>query len=190
MIEALVGCIGGAVLVSDTERMAKEAGLVEISSKGKPGYIDGMVDWQDPLYKKIIAKLPAGARPNDYITSLEITARKPAQTAVKTIQVSNGATLFTPAVRELVAIGAAIASNCEPCLKYHYHEAQKLGVSKPDMASAVEMAAKVKDSPHQAILRLANRLTASNVEAAEPAADPCCGAAELKSSKAQGRCCG
>ena len=27
--------------------------------------------------------------------------------------------LFTPAVKELVAIGAAIAANCEPCLRYH-----------------------------------------------------------------------
>ena len=44
--------------------------------KSKSGYIDGMVDWQDPLYQKIIADLPAGAKPSDYITSLEITARK------------------------------------------------------------------------------------------------------------------
>jgi hypothetical protein len=34
------------------------------------------VDWQDPLYQKIIKDLPAGAKPSDYITSLEITARK------------------------------------------------------------------------------------------------------------------
>jgi AhpD family alkylhydroperoxidase len=59
--------------------------------------------------------------------------------------------LFSPAVAELVAIGAAIATNCEPCLKHHYREAQRLGVSKADMARAVKMAASVKDSPHQAI---------------------------------------
>jgi SAM-dependent methyltransferase len=77
MVEALVGCVAGAVLVSETERMAKEAGLVDILLKAKSDYIDGMVDWQDPLYQKIIAKLPPGAKPSDYITSLEITARKP-----------------------------------------------------------------------------------------------------------------
>jgi hypothetical protein len=77
-VEALVGCVAGAVLVSDTERMAKEAGLTEIVLNPKSGYIDGMVDWQDPLYTKIIASLPAGAKPGDYITSLEVTARKPA----------------------------------------------------------------------------------------------------------------
>ncbi len=78
-VEALVGCVAGAVLVSDTERMAKEAGLAEIVLNPKSGYIDGMVDWQDPLYQKIIASLPAGAKPGDYITSLEVTARKPAR---------------------------------------------------------------------------------------------------------------
>jgi SAM-dependent methyltransferase len=75
-VEALVGCVAGAVLVSETERMAKEAGLGDIVTKAKSAYIDGMVDWQDPLYQKIITNLPAGAKPSDYITSLEITARK------------------------------------------------------------------------------------------------------------------
>ncbi len=75
-VEALLGCVAGAVLVSETERMAKAAGLGEIVMKSKAAYIDGMVDWQDPLYQKIIAELPAGAKPSDYITSLEIMARK------------------------------------------------------------------------------------------------------------------
>jgi SAM-dependent methyltransferase len=75
-VEALVGCVAGAVLVSETERMAKDAGLGDLVLKSKSGYIDGMVDWQDPLYQKIVAHLPAGAKPSDYVTSLEITARK------------------------------------------------------------------------------------------------------------------
>jgi len=81
MIEALIGCVAGAALVSETERMAKEAGLTEIVLKPKAAYIDGMVDWQDPLYQKIIANLPAGTKPSEYITSLEITARKPSPSA-------------------------------------------------------------------------------------------------------------
>ena len=62
--------------MSETERMAKEAGLEEIVLKSKSGYIDGMVDWQDPLYTKIVAQLPLGTKPSDYVTSLEIMARK------------------------------------------------------------------------------------------------------------------
>jgi SAM-dependent methyltransferase len=75
-VEALVGCVAGAVLVSDTERMARAAGLMSIVLKPKSAYIDGMVDWQDPLYQQIVAQLPGGTKPSDYITSLEITARK------------------------------------------------------------------------------------------------------------------
>lgn len=77
MVEALVGCVAGAVLVSETERMAREAGLTEIRLNPKPGYVDALMDGQDPLYLKIMAHLPPGAKPGDYVTSLEITARKP-----------------------------------------------------------------------------------------------------------------
>jgi SAM-dependent methyltransferase len=77
MIEALIGCVAGAVLVSETERMAKAAGLTAIRLDPKPAYIDTMVDWQDPLYQKIIAALGSGEKAGDYITSLEVTARRP-----------------------------------------------------------------------------------------------------------------
>src|SRR5207248_11653721 len=61
MVEALVGCVAGAALVSETERMIKEAGLIELVLLSRPEYVEKMVDWQDPLYQKIIAHLPAGA---------------------------------------------------------------------------------------------------------------------------------
>lgn len=77
-VQALVGCVAGAVLVSDTERMAKEAGLVGVGLRCQSQYIDGMVEWQDPLYQEILAHLPDNTRPGDYLTSLEVTARKPA----------------------------------------------------------------------------------------------------------------
>jgi SAM-dependent methyltransferase len=75
-IEALVGCIAGAVLVEETRQQATAAGLTDIVLKAKPEYIEAMTDWQDPLYKAIIAKLPANSKPSDYITSLDISARK------------------------------------------------------------------------------------------------------------------
>ena len=77
MVAALVGCVAGAALVRDTERMAREAGLTDIVLKTKPGYIEAMTNWEDPLYRKIIEHLPMGTKPADYITSLEIQARKP-----------------------------------------------------------------------------------------------------------------
>jgi SAM-dependent methyltransferase len=76
-VEALVGCVAGAVLVSETERMAREAGLTDIVLQQKPGYVEAMTDWNDPLYKAVVANLPLGTKPSDYVTSLEVKARKP-----------------------------------------------------------------------------------------------------------------
>jgi len=75
-VEALIGCIAGAVLVEETRAQMLTAGLTDIVLTPKPSYIDAMTGWQDPLYRKIIAALPAGSKPGDYITSLDIAARK------------------------------------------------------------------------------------------------------------------
>ena len=66
--------------------------------------------------------------------------------------------LFTPAVKELVALGAALACNCEPCLRYHYREAKKLGIGDEDIRSAFDMAAMVKRTPARNAQALADKL--------------------------------
>jgi len=76
MVEALVGCIAGAVLVEETERMVRAAGLSDIQLVSKPDYVQAKADWNDPLYRKIMEHLPASAEPKDYITSLSVTVRK------------------------------------------------------------------------------------------------------------------
>jgi AhpD family alkylhydroperoxidase len=176
MVESLIGCLAGAVLVDQTRAMAETAGLVEIQLTPKPGYVDSMMDWNDPLYRKIIEHLPKGAKAGDYITSLDIAARKRQGQASGTSEKPQRT--YSPAVGELVAIGAAIAANCEPCFKYHYSQARKYGVSQEDMACAVTMAQKVKEAPARAMLDLANRYlgcTVSAEEAGAPPANTCCG---------------
>ncbi|MFN7086680.1 MAG: arsenite efflux transporter metallochaperone ArsD [Burkholderiales bacterium] len=98
--------------------------------------------------------------------------------------IASAPSIFTEQVAELVAIGAAIASNCEPCFKYHYGQARKLGVEDADMRRAVDLAQKVKESPARAVIELASRyldkkapLAAISVVAAS-------------SAQAQGSCCG
>lgn len=76
-VEALVGCVAGAVLVEETERQMLDAGLAGITLTTKPDYIDAMSDFQDPLYKKIMESLPEGVKPSDLVTSLDIAAVKP-----------------------------------------------------------------------------------------------------------------
>jgi AhpD family alkylhydroperoxidase len=65
--------------------------------------------------------------------------------------------IYNEAVAELVAIGAAIVSNCEPCFRAHFDRARKLGVSKEDMMRAVMTAQSVKEVPAKSVFGLAER---------------------------------
>lgn len=76
-VEALVGCVAGASLTGLIENYARTAGLKDIRIERKGDYIDSMTDFQDPLYKAIVQKLAPGERIGDYVTSANITARKP-----------------------------------------------------------------------------------------------------------------
>jgi arsenite methyltransferase len=78
MLEALVECVAGAPLVADTERMMREAGLVDIVLQPKPEYVETMSRRNTPLYQSLAAHILEGTTPADYLTSLDITARKPA----------------------------------------------------------------------------------------------------------------
>ncbi|MFI4916892.1 MAG: arsenite methyltransferase [Phycisphaerales bacterium JB060] len=76
-VEALVGCVAGADLVETIRADMEAAGLTDIELTSKPEYVEAMTTWQDPLYQKIIASLPEGAKMSQYVTSLDIAARKP-----------------------------------------------------------------------------------------------------------------
>lgn len=76
-MEALVGCIAGADLIDTIRTDMEAAGLRNVELTSKPEYVDAMTTWQDPLYQKIIAALPQGTKVSDYVTSLDIAARKP-----------------------------------------------------------------------------------------------------------------
>ena len=89
----------------------------------------------------------------------------------------------TPKVIELVAIGASIASNCEPCFKYHFAQAQKLGVSKEDIAKAVAIAEMVKEAPEQSIKKLARQYLRGVKIIKVSTVDCCC-------SSSKSGCCG
>ena len=75
-VNALVGCVAGAVLVKETEKMARKAGFKHIKLILKPDYIESMSEWNDPLYKTVIAKLPKGKKLSGYVTSLYVSAEK------------------------------------------------------------------------------------------------------------------
>lgn len=110
--------------------------------------------------------------------------------------------LYTDAVAELVAIGAAIAAGCESCFTLHTDKAKKLGVSTEDMRRAVDTAMGVRDSAARAVIELADRhlkavhhktlpvmtTTAEATDCCEPAAAK---PVESTAAKASGGgCCG
>lgn len=80
MVESLIGCVAGAVLVEETERFVTEAGLTAIRLEPNEGYVQSMTQMNDPLYAEILSRLPEGSAASDYITSLSVSARKPAAT--------------------------------------------------------------------------------------------------------------
>jgi AhpD family alkylhydroperoxidase len=89
--------------------------------------------------------------------------------------------LYSPAVDELVAIGAAIACNCEPCFKYHFREALNQGVSRGDVAMAVATARKVKEHIAEQVLKTAGEQLAAARDIG-PQPGSCCYAAPSSKS--------
>jgi arsenite methyltransferase len=76
-VEALVGCISGASLKTDVERMMGEAGLVDVTLVPKAGAVEAMLPSDDPMLKHLLGLLPKGTRPSDFIASMIISAHKP-----------------------------------------------------------------------------------------------------------------
>ncbi len=69
--EALVSCIAGAALVGDTERMAREAGLTDVTTETRPVFGD------EGAYGSFAELLPKGTTLSDYIVSMDLRARRP-----------------------------------------------------------------------------------------------------------------
>jgi AhpD family alkylhydroperoxidase len=92
--------------------------------------------------------------------------------------------LYSSAVEELVAIGAAVACNCEACFKHHLREALANGVSRGDVALAVATARQVKEQAAGHVLKSVGEQLAAAGEVG-PAPGSCC-CAKSASTK-QGR---
>lgn len=73
--------------------------------------------------------------------------------------------------RELVAIGAAITANCQPCLDYHTTKARELGVDNDDMLEAVKVGQQVRRGASAKM----DRFAAQRIEGpGAPASDCAC----------------
>jgi len=46
--------------------------------------------------------------------------------------------------RSLIAVGASIAANCQPCLNHHVAKAQENGLNKQEVAEAIDVGKAVR----------------------------------------------
>lgn len=134
-VTALVGCVAGAALITDTESMIKEAGFTEFKFDNKSKLIDKMEQWNDPLYDAIVKMLPQGEKLGSYITSLGISVVKPC--CCGQVQVNEQ-------MQELIAIGASVTAHCQPCFTYHLNKAKELGLSEVKIKAAVAIGESVQ----------------------------------------------
>lgn len=62
---------------------------------------------------------------------------------------------LTPREIELVALGAALGSNCVPCIEYHIPQARKAGLTDQEIHAAIQHADKVRQVPARKVLEVA-----------------------------------
>lgn len=75
-VQALTGCISGAVTVEEYEKHITDVGLKVVELKKFKGAADLWNDMKDPVYRSIHEKLPEGETLSDYVVSMEIRAVK------------------------------------------------------------------------------------------------------------------
>ena len=93
-------------------------------------------------------------------------------------------TNLTPSEIELVALGAAMGSNCVPCIEFHIPEARRAGLSDAQIRAAIERADKVRQTPARKVLEAAMSALDDGVgKAGESAAWKC-----ADTAKSGGRC--
>jgi AhpD family alkylhydroperoxidase len=85
----------------------------------------------------------------------------PAQAAGATGSVDSRGTVMSglqARERELVALGAAMGSNCVPCIEYHVPKARKAGLTDAQIRSAIRLADEVRKVPARKVLDAALQL--------------------------------
>lgn len=80
--------------------------------------------------------------------------------------------------RELVALGAAIASNCIPCIEYHIPQARRTGLSDAEIATAVALADKVRRVPADKVLQTALALLEPQIRMRNGSGRKTCGCSD------------
>jgi len=86
---------------------------------------------------------------------------------------------LSPRDRELVALGAAMGSNCAPCIEYHIPQSRRAGLTDEEIRVAIHHADRIRQVPARKTLEVAQKaLSSAQGAAANAEARPkgACGA--------------
>lgn len=132
------GCISGAITVTELEKILKNTGFEAIKISLKENSKLFIKDW-----------FP-GSGLEDYVIAAEIVAHK---SNTNYLEVN-----MNEKNRELIAIGASVASHCQPCLTYHIGKAKELGIEKGEIAEAIEVGEMVQKGAYSKMKEFASAL--------------------------------
>lgn len=94
---------------------------------------------------------------------------------------------LSPRERELVSLGAAMGSNCVPCIEYHIPEARKAGLADAQISEAIRLADKVRQVPARKVLDAAAKMLPDTSAGDQNSERACAGAAPAAAAHAT--CC-
>ncbi len=78
-------------------------------------------------------------------------------------------------VEEMIALGAAYAVNCQPCMEFHKQKAIEAGLTGEEMNAAIRIAEAVKTGAYSKAKESAGKLFGGvKEERCCPAGSPCC----------------
>ncbi len=73
-------------------------------------------------------------------------------------------------IKELIAVGASVTANCQPCLQYHVSKARESGADNEEVAIAIAVAKAVRKGASAKMDDFA-----ANLDSAVTAAECCAG---------------
>ncbi len=74
--------------------------------------------------------------------------------------------------RELIAIGASVTANCEPCLRHHLRKAAECGAGREEISAALAVGKEVRKGAAAMMERLIARLEPEGFSASAGDAAP------------------
>ena len=76
-------------------------------------------------------------------------------------------------IKELIAVGASVSANCQPCLQYHASEARKSGADGQDIMEAIDVGKTVRRGAAAKMDKFVASLTPPTAPANDSASEGC-----------------